>query len=192
MGNSKSCHELQKECDLGNEDSCQALHVQCQCFLANQSKNVVEEVHSTGFHILELHNNSAGVGVLYFLAILGLLAVVMLIYLKCKTRTWRPRGWKKERSTGQLEEQCGSSSWAYTPNFPRLPYREMPRVEYQPARIHEMIQMGQIPDIRVTAQPNSPRLVEIQENRTQQLIQQPIQQPNQIQQKEEDPLQKEI
>ena len=72
MGGNTSCHELKSKCDAGDEESCKNLHANCQCFLAN-NKNVVEEVHSTGFHLLELHNNSAGIGILYFLAFGGLI-----------------------------------------------------------------------------------------------------------------------
>ena len=92
MGGNTSCHELKSKCDAGDEESCKNLHANCQCFLAN-NKNVVEEVHSTGFHLLELHNNSAGIGILYFLAFGGLIALIFLIYMKCK-RT--PNTWSQQ------------------------------------------------------------------------------------------------
>ena len=133
MGGSQSCHTLKAQCDNGDEESCKVLQDKCQCFLAHQSKNVVEEVHSSGFHILELHTNSMGIGVLYFMSLCGLLALVFAIYLKCKNRN------KRSQQSHQFDRdlfhpdndrylQAGQFPSYYNSPLMGIPFQNVPRL----------------------------------------------------------------
>ena len=63
---SKMCHQMRDE---------------CSCWIETQ-----EEVNSSGFHLLEIHNNSTGLSALYIFAIVGFVFLIYVIYIKCKGR----------------------------------------------------------------------------------------------------------
>ena len=65
-----------------NSKKCVEMKEECACWIQENQ----EGDRSSGFHLLEIHNNSTGLSFLYVLAVVGFAFLVYVIYLKCKGR----------------------------------------------------------------------------------------------------------